>query len=255
MIDLHCHLPFALSDGPETEADALALLERAAAGGATYLNAVIHAGSGESELPRVVAALAGRAAELGVTLHPGVEYDGLNCLFAATSPLFTVGEKSPFVLVDMRSSRVPFQAPQQVSELSARGIRVVIVHPEVLFDPSQLPMLRRLADADAVMQLNAASLLPDAPAPVRGMARRCLEAGLCDLVASDAHRVDGHRRWCLDEAREAIRQQYGDAAATVLFETNPARLLAGRGPVAWRAPRKESKGWFAQLLTLFRRRS
>lgn len=255
MIDLHCHLPFALSDGPETEEEALELLERAAAGGATYVNAVIHAGSGESELPRVVAALAKRAAELGVTLHPGVEYDGLSCLSAAAAPLFTVGEKSPFVLVDMRSSKVPFQAPQQVSELSARGIRVVIVHPEVLFDPSQLPMLRRLADADAVMQLNAASLLPDAPAPIRSMARRCMESGLCDLVASDAHRAGGHRRWCLDEAREAIRQQYGEAAATILFETNPARLLAGRGPVAWHAPRKESKGWIAQLLTLLRRRS
>ena len=255
MIDLHCHLPFALSDGPETEADSLELLERAAAGGATYINAVIHAGSGEEELPRVVAALTGRAAELGVTLHPGVEYDGLGCLCGNASQIFTVGDKSPFVLVDMRSSKVPFQAPQQVSELSARGIRVVIVHPEVLFDPSQLPMLRRLADADAVMQLNAASLLPDAPASIRSMARRCMESGLCDLVASDAHRAGGHRRWCLDEARERVLHEYGETAATVLFETNPSRLLAGRGPVAWRAPRRKPKGWIAQLLTAFRRRS
>ena len=130
---------------------------------------------------------------------------------------------------------------------------MVIVHPEVLFDVSQLPMLRRLADADAVMQLNAGSLLPDAPASIRTMARRCMESGLCSLVASDAHRAGGHRRWCLDEARELVLREYGETAAAILFETNPARLLAGRGPVAWHAPRKESKGWIAQLLTAFRR--
>jgi len=255
LIDLHCHLPFGLSDGPGAEEESLRILERAAAAGTTYINAVIHAGPDEAALPGVVGRLSRRAAELGIALHPGVEYDGFSGFGGGGGVRpFTVGERSRYMLIDLRTARTLFQAPQQVSELSARGIRAVIVHPEVLFSPSQLPLLRRLADADAVMQLNAPSLLPDAPAPVRDMARRCLDAGLCSLVASDAHRAEGTRRWRLDEAREHVARLYGESAALLLFEKNPARLLDDLVPPAWHPPkRKERNGWFSQLKTLFRR--
>lgn len=76
-----------------------------------------------------------------------------------------------------------------IAKVRAEGLRPVVAHPERrAAHPEPDPgFAERLAEAGAVLQVDACSLLgADGPA-IEADAWRILEAGLASLVASDAH--------------------------------------------------------------------
>ena len=231
MIDLHCHLPFHISDGPKSFEDALAMLRRAAESGVTSITAVAHYGKYFDAVAAAVEKLRPEAEKLGVELYPAFEYDYLHFENVAVEDLHFIGPESRYVLVDFNRERIPYAAPMRLFELAEQDVGIIVVHPEKLFSESALPTLQQLTGGNSALQINATSLLPESPSFRRKMAHLLLRKGMVHAVASDAHRPDGHRRYAMGEARKIITETYGESLARLLFETNPARLLKNLPPL------------------------
>ena len=231
MIDIHCHLPVNISDGPETIEDAVAMLEKAAADGVTYITAVSHYGKYLDQLKDSVAHLQKEADRFGITLHPAFEYDYVHLDEVKTADLQFIGPRSSYILLDFHRSNIPFSAPMRLCELVEENVSIVIVHPEKLFGPDSLPMLQHFVDGGMVLHVNALSFLPDAPSSVRKMAHLLMRKGLVQVVASDAHRKTGLRRYVMAEARRIVAKKYGEEIAEMIFEINPSRILEDRPPL------------------------
>ena len=231
MIDVHCHLPFQVSDGPKTMEDSLAILRRAAESGVTCITAVAHYGKYFEAVADAVEKLRPEAEKLGVELYPAFEYDYLHFETVAVEELRFIGPESRYVLVDFNRDRIPYAAPMRLFELAEQDVGIIVVHPEKLFSESALPTLRQLTEGNSALQINAISLLPEAPSYRRKMAHLLLRKGMVHAVASDAHRPEGHRRYVMSEARKIVADTYGESLARLLFETNPARLLKNLPPL------------------------
>ena len=244
MIDIHCHLPFGISDGPEDIGTSLTILRSAAAEGVKFVNCVAHYKRGS--FPRVCAAveaLKEEAAKLGVELNPGFEYDFVHLDELKAEELRFIAPGSHSILIDFNRSNIPYSAPMRLRELMEQEIGIVIVHPEKLFGPDMLPMLKKFSEGGITIQVNATSLTRDASAPTRKMAELLLRKGLVHVVASDAHRPNGRRRYAMLEAREIVARRYGDKVAELLFEVNPGRLLQDQPPLEL----PEFPTWFERL--------
>ena len=231
MIDLHCHLPFQISDGPKSFEDALAMLRRAAESGVTRITAVAHYGKYFDAVAAAVEKLRPEAEKLGVELYPAFEYDYLHLENVTVDEMRFIGPESRYILVDFNRDRIPYAAPMRLFELAEQDVGIIVVHPEKLFGESALPTLRQLTEGNSALQINAISLLPEAPSFRRKMAHLLLRKGMVHAVASDAHRPEGHRRYVMGEARKIITETYGESLARLLFETNPARLLKNLPPL------------------------
>ena len=244
MIDLHCHLPFGISDGPEDLETSLGILRSAAAEGVKFINCVAH--YKRDGFPKVVAAveaLKDEATKLGIELHPGFEYDFVHLDELKIGDLRSVGPGSRSILVDFNRNHIPFSAPMRLRELQEQEIGIVIVHPEKLFGRDMLPMLKKFSEGGVTIQINATSLTKDASPPTRKMADLLLRKGLVHIVASDAHRPDGRRRYAMREARGIVVARYGEKVAELLFEINPGRLLKDQLPLEL----PEFPTWFERL--------
>ena len=244
MIDIHCHLPFGISDGPEDLETSLEILRSAAADDVKFVNCVAHYKKGG--FPKVVAAveaLKSEAEKLGVELHPGFEYDFVHLDELQASELQSIAPGSRYILIDFNRSHIPFSAPMRLRELMEQEIGIVIVHPEKLFGEDMLPMLKKFSEGGAAIQINATSLTADASPPTRKMVHLLLRKGLVHVVASDAHRPDGRRRYAMREAREIVENRYGAKVAELLFEINPDRLLKDQTPLE----PPEFPTWFERL--------
>ena len=244
MIDIHCHLPFGISDGPEDIEASLAILRSAATEGVRYINCVAHYKRGRfPQVCAAVEALKAEAAKLGVELNPCFEYDFVHLDELKAGELHFIGPDSRSILVDFNRSHIPYSAPMRLRELQEQEIGIVIVHPEKLFGKHILPMLKKFSEGGVTIQLNATSLTKDASPSTRKMANLLLRKGLVHVVASDAHRTSGRRRYAMREARETIEKRYGAKVAELLFEINPDRLLKDQPPLEL----PEFPTWFERL--------
>ena len=244
MIDIHCHLPFGIGDGPKDLETSLRILRAAADAGVEHITCVAHYKRGE--FPRVeaaVAALKSEAGKLGVELHPAFEYDFVHLDELKVDELRFIGPASRNILIDFNRSNIPFSAPMRLRELQEQEVGVVIVHPEKLFGKDMLPMLKKFSEGGITIQVNATSLTKDASPATRKMANLLLRKGLVHVIASDAHRPEGRRRYAMREAREFVEKRYGAKVAELLFEINPDRLLKDQPP----RELPEFPTWFERL--------
>lgn len=243
MTDIHCHLPFQVSDGPASIDDAKAILDRAARDGVTYITAVAHYGQYLKELEEAVGMLGDEANKLGVELYPSFEYDYVHLDDVKPEALRFIGPNCRYILLDFHRDNIPYSAPMRLFELMEKNIGIVIVHPEKLFKAEALPMLQRFVDGGMVLQVNALSFLPDSPPRVRKMTHLLMRKGLVHVVASDAHRKEGVRRHAMAEARKIVEKTYGAPSAELLFELNPRRLLEDAPPFEM----PERPNWWERL--------
>lgn len=231
MIDLHCHLPFQVSDGPEYREDALEMLHRAAASGVTRMTAVAHFGDYFDQVKAAVEDLRPEAEKLGITLHPSFEYDYIQLEDVKIEDLHFIGPQSRYILVDFERNRIPYAAPMRFFEYIEQGVNIIVVHPERLFGRAELPTLRKFSEGSIALQINATSLLPEHSSRAREMAHYLLRHGMVHAVASDAHRPAGYRRYAMTEARKIVADTYGESLAQQLFEENPRRMLENLAPL------------------------
>lgn len=232
MIDIHCHILPEISDGPNDVEIAHRMLRQAKLNGVTYIAATAHyAPQNVTKLPEALSTIRDQASQHGIQLHATFEYN-LGDILDSSEPLFTIGQESPYVLVDFQSPILPPAGMAALGKMHQRGYRMIIVHPEKLFSITSIPELERYREAGAILQINAASILPDAPSATRSMARKLLQKRMVSCIASDAHRDKGSRMNRMKEAWTQLAKEYSEQEAAQLLFINPQRMLGGKAPLA-----------------------
>jgi len=238
-VDLHCHLLPGIDDGAKTLEQALEMARIAVADGITttvvtphHLNGVYRNRAAEIRLAvdRMRAEL--RRANIQLELLPGSEIhltpETPGALAEGTA--LTVADRRKAALVELPVHTVPIGVEHLLEEIIAAGLTPIIAHPE---RNSELRRsTERLADWVAMgclAQVTVQSCTGRFGEPVRQAAKRMVAAGLIHVAASDAHR-DQRRVPQLSTAHGPISDWTNREVATLLLDTFPADLAAGRKP-------------------------
>jgi len=242
LIDIHFHCLPGIDDGPRDWEEAVALCKAAQAEGTHTIVATPHVlrdpwindnpRTRDELIAKLNNLLGGKPAVL-----PGCEF-----LFAAdalelwrnewqprVSPLTPLNRTS-YLLIEFPATSVHDQAEAVFHEFSLIGVRPVIAHPErnAVF-ASNSDRLARLVELGALVQLTCASVLGFFGKRAVVACNDFFRRGLVHCIASDAHSME-RRPPQLAPAREWVKKAWGAEAESVLFDLNPAAILAN-GPV------------------------
>lgn len=237
-VDIHAHVLPGIDDGPRDLDGALALGRAAFAAGTKVLVATPHL---RADFPLVhVQELAGRclalcealrAEGIGLQVVCGAEVSLLWALEASDRELAlaTYGQQGTDLLVEAPSTPV-IGLESLLSQLDARGPRIILAHPE-RYPPFQgdLALLVELVEQGVVLQVNADSLLGSERTSLScRLGRHLVRDGLAHVLASDGHRA---QRWRpvtrLAEAVEAAETIVGPRRAEWMAAVAPAAIIAG----------------------------
>ncbi len=234
-IDLHCHWVAGIDDGARSHAEGRAMLLRLGEIGFSRVIATPHMRPGLFDNQRAELQAAYQRALEALSGEPGLPELGLSCEHYFDDVVYgrlLSGEGLPYpgeraVLLEFYDQELPLTLTRQLFELSRRGLRAVIAHPEryrrIWEDPDTL---ERLVDAGAVALLDVAALAGKYGRAPRESAEQLLERGLYQAACSDAHRpadVDEVARGI-----ELVRARYGDDEVTFLLREGPLQILEGR---------------------------
>lgn len=235
LVDLHCHLLWALDDGCETPEETLATARVLAALGfdevAPSPHAVLALPSGDAarcEARRAEAQALLAAEGISIALHAAAE-NRLDAEFfarAAGPDRRGIGPTGRWALVE-----APFRLPlpslaSHVAGLRALGVRPLVAHPERCAEFERAGRAEEVVRAGAALQLNVGALAGVYGPKARALAERFLGDGLYAVAATDLHGPLGAGDW-LAEALEALERRAGAAGVERLLARNPRRILAG----------------------------
>jgi protein-tyrosine phosphatase len=245
VIDLHSHILPAVDDGAQDLADSLAIARAAISDGITIIAATPHVRDDfptsvetmEQRVDEVRIALSGAGLSLDVRTGGELALDRLDLLTSEELRRFGLAGNSAYLLLETPYYGWPLELVSRVNRLRASGVTAVIAHPERNPEVQATPeLLRPLADAGALIQITAASVDGRLGRQARGAARHLIDAGLVDLLASDAH-SSGLRDVGMSQAANAV----GDRAlAHWLTTAVPAAIVGGEGIPERPTPRRRS---------------
>lgn len=235
-VDIHCHCLPGLDDGPPAMDDALALCRALVGDGVTTVVATPHQlgrfdGQFTAQDIRQAVDDLNRALEadgVPLTVVPGadVRIDERIPSLLEADRLLTLADGGEHLLLELPHDT--FIDPcALIGELTARGVRVILSHPErnafLTRQPlAAAPWLAR----GAWFQVTAASLVGDFGPVSERAAWYWLTTHAAALVATDAHDTD-FRRPRMSEAVDRIAERLGHVAARRVCIENPLRVLAG----------------------------
>jgi protein-tyrosine phosphatase len=250
MIDLHCHILPGVDDGPKTLDESLTLCELLINEGVTTVVTTPHLFHLRFEDPtseKVNQLVKTLNRELGgrlqvvagaeVRLVPEVveEIDQSSAVTGRNPTPTDNGRRttdhclflngSHYILVEFPHDLVPYGIENLIFELTSRGVKPIIAHPErtrVFTDqPERLAELIRLG---AYGQVDAPFLAGDHGSKSKKTALRWISQGYVHFVASDAHSC--HRRPPrLQKAFAEVQKEYGLDVARSLFVENPKAVV------------------------------
>ena len=235
LVDLHCHLLWALDDGVESAAEALAAARLLASLGFTDAAPSPHANpdwpSGDEatcEARRAELQALLKAEGVGLTLHRNTENkldEGF--LARADGPgRRGVGETQRWALVE-----APFRGgvpalPDLVFRLRRKGVFPLFAHPERCAEFEKPGRAEEVVRLGGSLQLNVASLIGLYGKTPRKLAERFLGDGLYAVAATDLHHPAGAEEW-IPEALDALEKRVGRQAFDALTSEHPRRVLQG----------------------------
>jgi protein-tyrosine phosphatase len=257
VIDLHNHVLPGLDDGPGTIAAAIALARLVVADGTATLVATPHVNGRYGLDPLVIAsaveALRGEFERAGLDLElvAGAELSvqRLDTLDETQLQAVRLGDGNAVLLECPFGSAAGALEPA-LAELQARGLRVVLAHPErcpgLMAEPK---LLARLVDAGAWCSITAGSLTGEFGRRQKAFALEMLRGGLVHNIASDAHDHEGRPPRLLRGLSAASGEIPGfEPLGRWLVNDAPAAILSGGEPpprplVSSTKPARWSRGW------------
>lgn len=240
MTDLHFHcLPF-IDDGPRSWDQAVDLCRAAADEGTKTIVATPHVlrdpwinadvSARDAAILRLNDLVGGTPAILaGCEVYftpdlPELLEDGVD------GPLTTLN-RGDHLLVEFPLLSVPREADLVIHELTLMGFVTVIAHPERNLEFAANPArLASLVAKGAKTQVTAGSLIGEFGPNAFDTVLAFRKLGLVHLIASDAHSVD-RRPPCLREARDWVRNAWGEDAERALCIDGPDQIVQGAAAI------------------------
>lgn len=233
--DIHCHVLPGIDDGAADTAQALAMVQAAAADGTTTLIATPHQlGSNAHVTAESIragcAALQAEvdAAGIAVEILPGadVRIEPELPSLVRQGTVVTLADRGRHILLELPHETY-FPIDSLLATLGRRGVVGILSHPErnrgIIREPE---LMRDVAAAGGLLQITAASLLGGFGSSARRIAEAAIRDRLVHFVASDAH--DTSRRPIgLAEAFHAVATLTDDDYAGLVCSINPRRVALG----------------------------
>ena len=240
MIDLHCHVLPALDDGALDLEDSVGMALQARADGIGTICATPHIRHDHDvaieQLPGLVAALNGELArrEIAVRIVPGgeVAQTALEQLSDEHLRAVSLGAAGGWVLLEPAPGTLGDALHDAVDHIAARGLGVVIAHPERHAGADLAQRLEALAAQGCLIQWTAAFVEAAQPGDI---VLRLAERGLVHLLASDAHSSHGGRPVALRAGYARLAGVLDTEAIAWMAIEAPAAILRGepvRAPAA-----------------------
>ncbi len=229
MVDLHSHILYGVDDGARDLEESRKMLAQAAKLGYTKIvstrhwpNIQFNTDGKTLNIFQRVEMLRGEGEKVEVEILRGVEVmispETLEEI--VSGQVDTIGE-SRSVLIEFQMGCIEKSGIESVRRIVEAGYTPLIAHVERYgWKRETLAELKRKG---AVLQMNMR-----AAALGKKQWREWLTSGLIDILATDAHRVEG-RSYELSEEIAALKRVLGEARFKLLTEINPERLLADKG--------------------------
>lgn len=250
-IDIHCHCLPDFDDGPRTMPEAIALCRMLFKEGIDTVVATPHQlgyfdGCNEASKVRdAVSGLNNRLRSEGIPLKVlaggEVRVDERICSLLDADEILTLADGGRYILIELPSF-VLIDIEPLLIELTSKGLKVIISHPErnkpLLKQPQ---MLAKWLEHSVHLQVTASSLLGDFGLKARKAAWNFLSSGRAMLVATDSHDIN--------DITPRIRAAFGnistnlgkDLARLVCIE-NPSRVINGQDIVTDRRHNQQETG-------------
>jgi protein-tyrosine phosphatase len=252
MIDIHTHLLPGVDDGSPSVEVSVPVLERFQREGVTVLVCTPHLRATEAarapierhreilaELVRYAPPLPHLVLGWEIMLDaPGGD------LRAAHLHLGDSGA----ALVEFPRMSVPHGATQEILRIRMSGVVPVIAHPE-RYHQCTPQLVREWRSVGAVIQMDAVMVFGNGP--MSRLARKLLEEGLVDCIASDTH---GDQR-SLRSARDWLEAIDAHEQAELLTTVNARRLLNREAVLPVSPIPQTDHGMLSRLRSLFMKRS
>ncbi|PJJ54578.1 tyrosine-protein phosphatase YwqE [Hymenobacter chitinivorans DSM 11115] len=200
-VDMHSHLLPGLDDGAETVEQSVELLRALRALGYRKLVMTPHImGDFYKNTPEGVRAAlkqlqdaATAAGITDVTLECAAEYyldEWLQQKIESKEPLLSFGGDKRYVLFETSYINEPFNFAETVFNLKSAGYQPVLAHPErYTYFYGRFEDLAKVRENGVLLQLNLNSLAGYYSAGAKRVAEKLIDAGLVDLVGTDAHNL------------------------------------------------------------------
>lgn len=222
MIDIHTHLLPGVDDGSPSVEVSVPVLERFRKDGVTVLVCTPHLRATEvarAPIERhraILAELVKHAPPIPeIVLGWEIMLDAPGADLRASH--LHLGDSSA-ALVEFPRMSVPPGATQEILRIRMTGVTPVIAHPE-RYHQCTPDLVREWRGVGAVIQMDAVMVFGNAP--MSRFARKLLEEGLVDCIASDTH---GDQR-SLRAARDWLEAIDAHEQAELLTTVNARRLL------------------------------
>jgi protein-tyrosine phosphatase len=239
VLDLHCHLLPGIDDGPPDLAESIRLARQAEDEGVRVIAATPHC---RADHPGVVPSeLGDRCRELSKQLFdegilmrvvPAGEVDLVWGLEASDEDLRLVsyGQRGTDLLLETPYSPLSSRFEDLLFELSLRGYRLLLAHPERNPTFQENPQrLVELVGRGYLLQVTASSLTrPSKESRSARLARQLVSEGFVHVLASDAHGPAAPGRATLNEGRALAARLVGRRRARWMVDTAPAAIIAGQ---------------------------
>ena len=193
MRDIHCHILPGVDDGAADLAESLAMLDAARAAGVTSIVCTPHCRDPYFDFDAMWGAFELlRAHAGGFPLQMGFEVNHRKLMELGldwADRLHFDGSAEFLLELSTRAGRVEFSEYERtIFELQGRGYEVIIAHPErYRAIQEDIELAERLVRMGCRLQASADFVSGGRFGREKKPARRLLDAGLYDYIASDAH--------------------------------------------------------------------
>jgi protein-tyrosine phosphatase len=252
MIDIHTHLLPGVDDGSPSVEVSVPVLERFRQDGVTVLVCTPHLKATDAARApvernrRILAELVKHAPPLPeLVLGWEIMLDAPGADLRA--PHLHLGD-SLAALVEFPRMHVPPGATQEILRIRMSGVTPVIAHPE-RYHMCTPHVVREWRSVGAVIQMDAIMVFGNAP--TSRLARKLLEEGLIDCIASDTH---GDSR-SLRAARDWLEAIDAHEQAELLCTVNARRLLNREAVLPVTPIPETDHGVLSKLRSMFLRRA
>jgi protein-tyrosine phosphatase len=235
-VEMHCHCLPGLDDGPASLDESLSLCRAMVDDGITVAIATPHQmgrydrtntpSQVRSAVDSLNAALQTEKIPLRVEPGADVRVDERTMGLLAADRILTLADRGSHLLLELPHETL-IDLRELLVLLLSRQITPIISHPErhpIL--RQRLEILRCWSRLGAAIQITCGSLLGQFDSKAKASAWQLLDAGLVDLIASDAHDTT-RRPPSMTAAIGAITRRIDFSVARRLCVDNPLAILTG----------------------------
>ena len=222
--DIHSHVIWGVDDGAETKEETFRMLNEAAADGIGRIICTPHVTPGVYEFPEETFEAHLREAEeyLAREKIPIILDTGAEVLYTDSTPRLIREGKirtlagGPWLLAEFSPTDTKDHITDAVRKIAGTGLIPVIAHMERYPAIGKIEEVRDLKKRyGAMVQINARSLTRKQPFFRRKFFDTLFREGLCDLIATDTHAMEG-RGTCMTAGMAAVKEKYGEETARQL---------------------------------------